>query len=62
MRSLRPAPDFGFALIPVTDPLLRLPQGQQALRSVACADRAVALYRRFPEMTIDPALMWLIGF
>lgn len=60
--SLRPAPDFGFALIPVTDPLLRLPQGQQALRSVACADRAVALYRRFPEMTIDPALMSRLTF
>jgi DNA-binding CsgD family transcriptional regulator len=60
--SLRPSPDFGFALIPVTDPLLRLPQEQRALRSVARADRAVALYRRFPQMAIDPALMSRLTF
>jgi len=60
--SLHPTPDFGFALIPATDPLLRLPQEQQALRSVARADRAVALYRRFPDMTIDPALMSRLTF
>lgn len=60
--ALHPSPDFGFALIPVTDPLLRLPKEQQALRSVARADRAVALYRSFPEMAIDPALMSRLTF
>lgn len=60
--SLQPAPDFGFALIPSTDPLLRLPEDQNAMRSVARADRAVALYRTFPEMTIDPALMSRLTF
>jgi len=59
--SLHPTPDFGFALIPATDPLLRLPQ-EQALRSVARADRAVALYRRFPDMTVDPTLMSKLTF
>jgi DNA-binding CsgD family transcriptional regulator len=60
--SLQPAPDFGFALIPSTDPLLRLQEDQKAMRSVACADRAVALYRSFPEMTIDPAFMSRLTF
>lgn len=60
--ALHPAPDFGFALMPSADPLLRLPQGQQAMRSVARADRAVALYRRFPEMTIDRTLMSRMTF
>jgi DNA-binding CsgD family transcriptional regulator len=60
--SLHPAPDFGFALIPSADPLLRLPQDQRAMLSVAHADRAVALYRTFPELTIDPALMSRLTF
>jgi DNA-binding CsgD family transcriptional regulator len=60
--SLRPSPEFGFGLIPATDPLLRIPPDQQAMRSVARADRAVALYRRFPEMVIDPALMARLTF
>jgi len=59
--SLHPTPEFGFALIPATDPLLRLPE-EQALSSVARADRAVALYRRFPDMTIDPTLMSRLTF
>jgi DNA-binding CsgD family transcriptional regulator len=60
--SLRPNPDFGFALIPATDPLLRIPPDQQAMRSLARADRAAALYRRFPEMVIDPTLMSRLTF
>jgi DNA-binding CsgD family transcriptional regulator len=59
--ALHPSPNFGFAFVPKRDPLLR-PEDQDALRAVARADRAAAVYRRFPEMAIDPTLMSRLTF
>jgi DNA-binding CsgD family transcriptional regulator len=60
--ALRPSPNFGFAFIPKRDPLLRRPDDEDALRAVARADRAAALYRRFPDMAIDSTLMSRLTF
>jgi DNA-binding CsgD family transcriptional regulator len=60
--ALRPRPNVGFALIPKRDPLLRRPDDQDALWAVARADRATTVYRRFPEMAIDPTLMSRLTF
>jgi DNA-binding NarL/FixJ family response regulator len=60
--ALRPSPNFGFAFIPKRDPLLRQSEDQDALQAVARADRAAALYRRFPDMAIDSTLMSRLTF